>query len=177
MRRVSPKCLSSEPSEPKHPHCSPRNEKPRQADPAGVDGGRTALAVGVGGESWMSHQPGSNRLLPLGTGARTHRRPGWTSATKQTCAAYAGPCCRSSAAANAAMGNFNHGSEHHAGGDQRQTATRKTVFSRQMVTPSLPRVDRRKALSVLGFSGDSGQKSYSSRLFISSRSNKTTHKH
>ncbi len=43
----------------------PRNEKPRWAEPTGADGGRNALAVGFGGESLMSPQPGSNRLLPL----------------------------------------------------------------------------------------------------------------
>ena len=49
---------------------NPRNKKPRQAGLAGVDGGLDALAVGFGGGSWMSLQPGSNRLLPLGTDLR-----------------------------------------------------------------------------------------------------------
>jgi len=44
----------------------PPKKKPRRAKPTGVDGGQIALAVGFGGGSWMSLQPGSNRLLPLG---------------------------------------------------------------------------------------------------------------
>lgn len=45
-------------------------KKPRQTEPTGVDGGRNALAVDFGGGSWMSLQPGSNRLLPLVAGLR-----------------------------------------------------------------------------------------------------------
>ena len=41
-------------------------KKPRRVKPVGVDGGLDALAVGFGGERWMSLQPGSNRLLPWG---------------------------------------------------------------------------------------------------------------
>lgn len=52
-------------------------KKPRRAKPTGVDGGQIALAVGFGGGSWMSLQPGSNRLLPLGASGRLHRFAGY----------------------------------------------------------------------------------------------------
>ena len=51
-------------SEDVFPGCT--KKKPRRVKPVGVDGGLDALAVGFGGERWMSLQPGSNRLLPWG---------------------------------------------------------------------------------------------------------------
>ena len=51
-------------SEDVFPGCT--KKKPRRVKPVGVDGGLDALAVGFGGERWMSLQPGRNRLLPLG---------------------------------------------------------------------------------------------------------------
>ena len=68
----------------------PRNKKPRQTGFAGVDGGLDAHAVIFGGGSWMSLQPGSNRLLPLGAVMRLHRWVGWYRSPRPACEGYSG---------------------------------------------------------------------------------------
>lgn len=54
----------------------PRNKKPRRAEPVGVDGGRTALAVGFGGGRGNVPPAWKQEIAPVGAGGAAYRATG-----------------------------------------------------------------------------------------------------